>query len=81
MLLLCPQVRDEGRGGEVVCVRWNSSLNCGSGGWQSTGCRLSDHTSGSQLTCVCTDSGTFSVLDVIHLYLLAQLDWGISDKL
>ena len=64
-----PQVRDEGlEGDEVVCVRWNTSLNCGSGGWQSGGCRLVADSSRStgDLTCVCTDSGTFGILDVRH---------------
>ena len=50
-------------GDEVLCVKWNNSLNCGHGGWQTGGCQLRE-TTGSDLICVCEDNGTFALLDV-----------------
>ena len=52
-----------GESGDVVCVRWNDTLNCGNGGWQTSGCQLTSHTK-FDLICTCTDKGTFAILDV-----------------
>ena len=49
--------------GDVLCVRWNNSLNCGLGGWQTDGCKLLDQT-GSDITCECMNEGTFGIIDV-----------------
>jgi hypothetical protein len=48
-------------GEDVLCVRWNETLNCGRGGWQTDGCQLSKV--GSDIICECVDNGTFGLLD------------------
>ena len=62
-LSLCMQV---GEVDDVTCVRWNSSFNCGRGGWQAEGCQLMKGTANFEIICVCMNKGTFGLLDVSH---------------
>ncbi len=50
-------------GDSVQCVRWNSGLNCGQGGWETAGCTLEYSTEGVY-RCHCQDQGSFSILEV-----------------
>ena len=50
-------------GDRYVCARWNSSVNCGGGGWTVKDCSLVMTPAGSY-QCKCLHQGTFTLLDV-----------------
>ena len=59
-------------GERYVCARWNSSVNCGGGGWTIEDCSLAVTPSGSY-QCKCLHQGTFTLLDVSRdIFLLLQ---------
>lgn len=50
-------------GDKYICARWNSSVNCGGGGWTVKDCSLIRTPSGNY-QCQCLHQGTFTLLDV-----------------
>ncbi len=50
-------------GDRYVCARWNTSVNCGGGGWTTKDCSLVI-TSEGNYQCKCLHQGTFTLLDV-----------------
>jgi hypothetical protein len=50
-------------GEAYVCARWNSSVNCGGGGWTVKDCSL-DRTPSGGFKCRCLHQGTYTLLDV-----------------
>ncbi|KAM5262904.1 adhesion G protein-coupled receptor F5 [Ctenodactylus gundi] len=48
-------------GGPLQCVFWNFSLSNHTGGWDSSGCRVS-HTDRDSVTCACNHLTSFSIL-------------------
>ena len=62
-------------GGRYVCARWNSSVNCGGGGWTVRDCSLTTTPSGSY-QCRCLHQGTFTLLDVSEIISLITIQWN-----
>lgn len=50
-------------GDRYLCARWNTSVNCGGGGWTTKDCTLHVTQSG-QYQCRCLHQGTYTLLDV-----------------
>lgn len=56
-------------GDEYICARWNTSVNCGGGGWTTKDCMLIITLAGD-FQCKCLHQGTFAILDVSCLSIL-----------
>ena len=64
-------------GDMYICAYWNSSINCGGGGWTTKNCNLTITPSGDY-QCRCLHQGIFTLLNVIRV---SSRKFGLGGKI